>query len=134
MLLRQTARPPTACTSPISGLFEFEPDMVVSGINDGANLGDDVLYSGTVAAAIEGRFLGLPAVAVSLVHRDSGDAAATSRPARASRALIVERLLRDAAAERRARSSTSTCPDCRSRQLKGIQVDAPRHSPSLRSP
>ena len=41
--------------------------MVVSGINDGPNLGDDVLYSGTVAAAIEGRFLGLPAIAVSLV-------------------------------------------------------------------
>jgi 5'-nucleotidase len=41
--------------------------MVVSGINDGANLGDDVLYSGTVAAAIEGRFLGLPTIAVSLV-------------------------------------------------------------------
>jgi 5'-nucleotidase len=50
----------------ISGLFDFEHDMVVSGINDGANLGDDVLYSGTVAAAIEGRFLGLTAIAVSL--------------------------------------------------------------------
>jgi 5'-nucleotidase len=43
--------------------------MVVSGINDGANLGDDVLYSGTVAAAVEGRFLGLPAIAISLVVR-----------------------------------------------------------------
>jgi 5'-nucleotidase len=41
--------------------------MVVSGINNGSNLGDDVIYSGTVAAAIEGRFLGLPAIAVSLV-------------------------------------------------------------------
>jgi 5'-nucleotidase len=41
--------------------------MVVSGINDGPNLGDDVLYSGTVAAAIEGRFLGLPTIAMSLV-------------------------------------------------------------------
>ena len=41
--------------------------MVVSGINAGANLGDDVIYSGTVAAAMEGRFLGLPAIAVSLV-------------------------------------------------------------------
>jgi 5'-nucleotidase len=44
--------------------------MVVSGINDGANLGDDVLYSGTVAAAVEGRFLGLPTIAISLVARD----------------------------------------------------------------
>ena len=62
---------PTDCVHlAISGLFDFEPDMVVSGINDGANLGDDVLYSGTVAAAIEGRFLGLPTIAVSLVVRE----------------------------------------------------------------
>jgi 5'-nucleotidase len=59
---------PTDCVHlAISGLFEFQHDMVVSGINDGANLGDDVLYSGTVAAAVEGRFLGLPTMAVSLV-------------------------------------------------------------------
>ncbi len=58
---------PTDCVHlAISGLFEEEHDMVVSGVNDGANLGDDMLYSGTVAAAIEGRFLGLPTLAVSL--------------------------------------------------------------------
>jgi 5'-nucleotidase len=58
---------PTDCVHlAISGLFPYEPDMVVSGINDGSNLGDDVLYSGTVAAAMEGRFLGKTAVAVSL--------------------------------------------------------------------
>ena len=58
---------PTDCVHlAISGLFEFEHDLVVSGVNDGANLGDDTLYSGTVAAAVEGRFLGLPAIAVSL--------------------------------------------------------------------
>jgi 5'-nucleotidase len=58
---------PTDCVHlAISGLFPFEPDMVVSGINDGSNLGDDVLYSGTVAAAMEGRFLGKTAVAISL--------------------------------------------------------------------
>ena len=51
----------------ITGLLNEEPDMVVSGINSGANLGDDVLYSGTVAAAMEGRFLGCPAIAFSLV-------------------------------------------------------------------
>jgi len=57
---------PTDCVHlAITGLLEDEPDIVVSGINDGANLGDDVIYSGTVAAAIEGRFLGLPAVAIS---------------------------------------------------------------------
>lgn len=54
----------------VNGLLEGERDMVVSGINDGPNLGDDVLYSGTVAAAIEGRHLGLPALAVSMAsHR-----------------------------------------------------------------
>jgi len=50
----------------LGGLLEQEPDMVVSGINDGPNMGDDVLYSGTVAAAVEGRRLGHPAVAVSM--------------------------------------------------------------------
>jgi 5'-nucleotidase len=59
---------PTDCVHlAITGLLEEEPDIVVSGINAGANMGDDVLYSGTVAAAMEGRFLGLPAIAVSLV-------------------------------------------------------------------
>jgi len=54
----------------LTGLLENDPDIVVSGINAGANLGDDVIYSGTVAAAMEGRFLGFPAIAVSLVFRD----------------------------------------------------------------
>ena len=54
----------------LTGFLDDEPDLVVSGINHGANLGDDVIYSGTVAAAVEGRFLGLPTIAVSLVgHR-----------------------------------------------------------------
>jgi 5'-nucleotidase len=59
---------PTDCVHlAVTGLLEQKPDMVISGINHGANLGDDVLYSGTVAAAIEGRFLGVPSIAVSLV-------------------------------------------------------------------
>ena len=53
----------------LSGYLSDDPDIVVSGVNHGANLGDDVIYSGTVAAAMEGRFLGLPAIAVSLVGR-----------------------------------------------------------------
>lgn len=58
---------PTDCVHlAITGLLDREPDMVFAGINHGANLGDDVIYSGTVAAATEGRFLGLPAVAISL--------------------------------------------------------------------
>ena len=58
---------PTDCVHlAITGLLEHEPDMVIAGINEGPNLGDDVIYSGTVAAAMEGRFFGLPAIAVSL--------------------------------------------------------------------
>lgn len=58
---------PTDCVHvAITGLLTELPNMVVSGINAGANMGDDVWYSGTVAAAMEGRFLGLPAIAVSL--------------------------------------------------------------------
>lgn len=57
---------PTDCVHlALTGLMDREPDIVVSGINAGPNLGDDVLYSGTVAAAMEGRHLGLPAIAVS---------------------------------------------------------------------
>ena len=64
---------PTDCVHlAVSGFFDTEHDIVVSGINDGANLGDDVLYSGTVAAAIEGRFLGLPAIAISLCTYEDG--------------------------------------------------------------
>lgn len=62
---------PTDCVHiAITGLLKRNPDMVISGINNGANLGDDVLYSGTVAAAMEGRFMGLPAIAVSLVGQN----------------------------------------------------------------
>ena len=61
---------PTDCVHlAITGLLEHEPDIVIAGINRGANLGDDVIYSGTVAAAMEGRFLGLPAIAVSLAGK-----------------------------------------------------------------
>jgi 5'/3'-nucleotidase len=59
---------PTDCVHvAVTGLLKEPPDLVVSGINDGANMGDDTLYSGTVAAATEGFLLGIPAIAVSLV-------------------------------------------------------------------
>jgi len=62
---------PTDCVHlALAGLLDRQPDIVVSGINNAANLGDDVIYSGTVAAAMEGRFLGLPAIAMSLVTVD----------------------------------------------------------------
>ena len=65
---------PTDCVHvALTGLLDEDPDIVVSGINAGANLGDDVIYSGTVAAAMEGRFLGYPALAVSLVLGELAD-------------------------------------------------------------
>jgi len=67
----RVAGTPTDCVHlALTGLLDEEPDMVVSGINRGANLGDDVIYSGTVAAAMEGRYLGLPALAISLAMHD----------------------------------------------------------------
>jgi 5'-nucleotidase len=85
---------PTDCVHlALSGLLEREPDIVVSGINDSANLGDDVIYSGTVSAAMEGRYLGLPAIAVSLAAKDHKgkhyDSAATAV------LLLMRRLLVD---------------------------------------
>ncbi|MXN89493.1 5'/3'-nucleotidase SurE [Pasteurella canis] len=60
----------------LNGFLSGQVDLVVSGINAGANLGDDVIYSGTVAAALEGRYLGLPAIAVSLNGRQHYETAA----------------------------------------------------------
>jgi 5'-nucleotidase len=81
---------PTDCVHlALSGMLEADPDMVLSGINNTSNLGDDVIYSGTVAAAMEGRCLGLPAIAVSLassdhkpMHYDSAARAAVAITAR----------------------------------------------------
>lgn len=82
---------PTDCVHlGIAGLFMPEPDRVFSGINFGANLGDDVLYSGTLAAAMEGRFLSHPAMAVSLVVTETGtvNVARFATAARLSRSLL----------------------------------------------
>lgn len=63
---------PTDCVHlAVTGLLDEKPDIIISGINEGANLSDDVWYSGTVAAAMEGRFLGIPSLAVSLVSDES---------------------------------------------------------------
>ncbi len=84
----RVAGTPTDCVHlALTGLLEDDPDMVISGINSGANLGDDVIYSGTVAAAMEGRYLGLPAIAVSLVLNRSQRNYATA-------AEVVVRLIR----------------------------------------
>ncbi|MCP5269422.1 MAG: 5'/3'-nucleotidase SurE [Zoogloeaceae bacterium] len=65
---------PTDCVHlAVTGMLDTLPDMVVSGINHGANMGDDTIYSGTVAAATEGYLLGVPAIAVSLVSKSGGN-------------------------------------------------------------
>ena len=85
---------PTDCVHlALTGLLETEPHIVVSGINNCANLGDDVIYSGTVAAAMEGRFLGLPAIAMSLATNE-GSARNFETAARAA-VEITARLLVD---------------------------------------
>ncbi|MCH7502620.1 MAG: 5'/3'-nucleotidase SurE [Proteobacteria bacterium] len=78
----------------LTGLLDDEPDLVVSGINHGANLGDDVIYSGTVAAAMEGRFLGLPTIAVSLAgdrptHFDTAARVVTEMVQKLERAVLA---------------------------------------------
>lgn len=63
---------PTDCVHiALTGLMDELPDMVISGINDGANMGDDTIYSGTVAAAMEGYLLGIPSIAVSMSQHNS---------------------------------------------------------------
>jgi 5'-nucleotidase len=108
---------PTDCVHlAITGLLEEEPDIVVSGINAGANLGDDVIYSGTVAAAMEGRFLGLPAIAVSLVT-DGSNHYETA-------ACVVLALLEEMAASPMSASTilNINVPDVPLSQLKGLEV------------
>ncbi len=63
---------PTDCVHlAVTGLIEQTPDMIISGINDGANMGDDTIYSGTVAAAMEGYLLGIPSFAVSMSQHNA---------------------------------------------------------------
>ena len=114
---------PTDCVHlAISGLFDFEHDMVVSGVNDGANLGDDTLYSGTVAAAVEGRFLGLPAIAVSLCVADG------SPRNFASAAQVAAKLIERMGQERWHGSEAGpvilnvNVPDLPDGQLRGVKV------------
>jgi 5'-nucleotidase len=83
---------PTDCVMlAVEALLDERPDFVLSGVNHGQNMGEDVLYSGTVAAAMEGRFLGTPAIAVSLVLGDGGHFRAAADLVRR----IVERNLVD---------------------------------------
>jgi len=92
------------------------PDIVVSGINMGANLGDDVLYSGTVAAAIEGRFLGVPALAISMASRECNN---LKTAALVARQLVKQLLTDDLGADRLLNVNV---PDCSMDELNGYQV------------
>lgn len=90
---------PTDCVHlAVTGMLDFLPDMVVSGINLGANMGDDTIYSGTVAAATEGYLLGIPSLAVSLAsksgrHFETAAAVALQLVERFRRAPVAEPVL-----------------------------------------
>jgi 5'-nucleotidase len=66
----------------LSGLLDYRPDLVVSGINNGANMGDDTIYSGTVGAAMEGYLFGIPAIAFSQVQKEWLELDSAARKAR----------------------------------------------------
>jgi 5'-nucleotidase len=108
---------PTDCVHmAVTGLLDIEPDIVVSGINAGSNMGADTLYSGTVAAATEGYLLGVPAIAVSLVGREFAHYATAGRVARE----LVERIFRDPPAE--PVLLNVNVPDLAYDELAGVEV------------
>jgi 5'-nucleotidase len=108
---------PTDCVHiAVTGLLDFTPDVVVSGINLGANMGDDTIYSGTVAAAVEGYLLGIPSLALSLTSKtgerfDSGIAIALQMVERLRRAPFGEPVLLNV-----------NIPDVAPDELRGIEV------------
>jgi 5'-nucleotidase len=87
----KVAGTPTDCVLlGIQGMLPRSPDLIVSGINHGPNMGEDVTYSGTVAAAIEGTLLGVPSIALSSLQRSNEDAETIGRTAR----FVVETAIR----------------------------------------
>ena len=108
---------PTDCVHlAVTGLLERQPDMVVSGINLGANMGDDTIYSGTVAAATEGYLLGVPSIAVSLASFAGRHFATAGRVARE----LVQRFTRQPFAE--PVLLNVNVPDVPYEELRGVQV------------
>ncbi len=108
---------PTDCVHvAVTGLLDHKPDLVLSGINDGANMGDDTIYSGTVAAAMEGFLLGVPSFAFSLARRGHEHLATAAMVARE----LLERFVRDPL--RGPMLLNVNVPACEPAQLKGIQV------------
>lgn len=108
---------PTDCVHlAVTGLLDFIPDMVVSGINHGANMGDDTIYSGTVAAATEGYLLGIPSIAVSLASRAPDNHSTAARVA----LQLVQRFQAQPWTE--AQLLNVNVPDVPFESLKGMQV------------
>jgi len=108
---------PTDCVHlALTGLLKnTSPDMVISGINHGPNLGDDVLYSGTVAAAMEGRFLGFPAIAVSLNNKQPNHVPDAVR----ATCEVIKRLLKNSVA---AKILNINIPDLPYAQIDGTEI------------
>lgn len=117
-VFRVTGTPTDCVHIALTGLLKPDPDIVVSGINAGANLGDDVIYSGTVAAAMEGRFLGYPAVAVSLVFGEGRHHHYETAGEAAKR--IVRQLRRDPLPADTILNVN--VPDCSWEEIKGFEV------------
>jgi 5'-nucleotidase len=108
---------PTDCVHiAVTGLLDFTPDVIVSGVNLGANMGDDTIYSGTVAAAVEGYLLGIPSLAISLTskqgsHFDSAIGVALEMVERLARLPFGEPLLLNV-----------NVPDVAPQALRGLEV------------
>ena len=108
---------PTDCVHlAVTGMLDQLPDIIVSGINNGANMGDDTIYSGTVAAAMEGFLLGIPSIAISLTSFEGSNFDAAGRVARE----LVERFIRDPIKE--PVLLNVNVPDIPYAELKGMEV------------
>ena len=108
---------PTDCVHiGITGLLDERPDLVISGINDGANMGDDTIYSGTVAAAMEGHLLGVPAIAFSIARRGFEHLDTAERAVRE----ILERVIRKGLDE--PMLLNVNIPGCPIEDLRGMRV------------
>lgn len=108
---------PTDCVHlAVTGMLDDLPDIIVSGINHGANMGDDTIYSGTVAAATEGYLFGIPSIAISLTSFESNNFATAGLVARQ----LVERFIRDPIRE--PVLLNVNVPDIPNADLKGMEV------------
>lgn len=108
---------PTDCVHlAVTGMLDTLPDIIVSGINNGANMGDDTIYSGTVAAATEGYLLGIPSIAISLTSFEGRNFAAAGRVARE----LVERYTANPINQ--PLLLNVNVPDIPYEELKGIEV------------